>query len=72
MPHRPHSRLRSGKLQQSQSREDIEAAMEEGVMEILPRLEKRLPMIATLANVAPLLGLFGTVMGLISAFEGGR
>ncbi|HRH77503.1 MAG TPA: MotA/TolQ/ExbB proton channel family protein [Cellvibrionaceae bacterium] len=58
-----------GKLQQSQSREDIEAAMEEGVMEILPRLEKRLPMIATLANVAPLLGLFGTVMGLISAFE---
>lgn len=57
------------KFQQAQSREEIEYAMEEGVMEILPRLEKRLPFIATLANVAPLLGLLGTVMGLISAFE---
>ncbi len=57
------------KYQQTNQREELEYAMEEGVMEILPRLEKRLPFIATLANVAPLLGLLGTVMGLISAFE---
>ncbi len=57
------------KYQHTQNREEIEYAMEEGVMETLPRLEKRLPLIATLANVAPLLGLLGTVMGLISAFE---
>lgn len=57
------------KFQQTNQREELEYAMEEGVMEILPRLEKRLPFIATLANVAPLLGLLGTVMGLISAFE---
>jgi len=37
-------------------------------MEVLPRLEKRTPYLATLANVATLLGLLGTIIGLISAF----
>ncbi|WP_097461617.1 MotA/TolQ/ExbB proton channel family protein [Mangrovitalea sediminis] len=50
------------------SREDIEYAMEEGLMEVLPRLEKRTQYLATLANVATLLGLLGTIIGLISAF----
>ena len=49
-------------------RDDIESAMEEGVMEALPRLEKRTPYLATLANVATLLGLLGTIVGLIAAF----
>lgn len=49
-------------------REDIESAMEEGVMEALPRLEKRTQYLATLANVATLLGLLGTIIGLIAAF----
>ena len=49
-------------------RDDIESAMEEGVMEALPRLEKRTPYLATLANVATLLGLLGTIIGLIAAF----
>ena len=49
-------------------RDEIEAAMEEGVMEALPRLEKRTPYLATLANVATLLGLLGTIVGLIAAF----
>lgn len=48
--------------------DDIELAMEEGLMEILPRLEKRTPYLATFANIATLLGLLGTIMGLISAF----
>lgn len=52
----------------SQRRDDIESAMEEGVMEALPRLEKRTPYLATLANVATLLGLLGTIVGLIAAF----
>src|SRR5690606_25034403 len=42
--------------------------MEEGVMEAVPRLEKRTTYIATLANIATLLGLLGTIMGLINAF----
>ena len=49
-------------------REDIEIAMEESMMEIIPQLEKRTPYVALLANIATLLGLLGTIMGLIAAF----
>ena len=49
-------------------RDDIEKAMEESLMEVLPRLEKRTHYIATLANIATLLGLLGTIIGLINAF----
>ena len=49
-------------------RDDIEIGMEEGMMEIIPQLEKRTHYIALLANIATLLGLLGTVMGLIDAF----
>lgn len=49
-------------------REDIEIAMEESLMEIIPQLEKRTPYLALLSNVATLFGLLGTIMGLISAF----
>lgn len=52
----------------SKRRDDIESAMEEGVMEALPKLEKRTQYLATLANVATLLGLLGTIIGLIAAF----
>ena len=48
--------------------DDIELAMEEGLMEIIPRLEARTPYIGTFANIATLLGLLGTILGLISAF----
>ena len=56
------------RLQQTPRREEIEYAMEEGVMEAVPRLEKRTSYLATLANIATLLGLLGTIMGLIAAF----
>jgi biopolymer transport protein ExbB len=49
-------------------REDIEIAMEECMMEIIPHLERRTPYIALLSNIATLLGLLGTIMGLIAAF----
>ena len=48
--------------------EDVEMAMEEGLMEVLPRLETRTGYIAILANIATLLGLLGTILGLIAAF----
>lgn len=57
-----------GRLLNNSRREDIEYAMEEGLMEVLPRLEKRTQYLATLANIATLLGLLGTIIGLISAF----
>ncbi|PID42170.1 MAG: flagellar motor protein MotA [Proteobacteria bacterium] len=50
------------------TRDEIEYAMEEGLMETLPRLEKRTQYLATLANVSTLLGLLGTIIGLIAAF----
>lgn len=49
-------------------REDIEIAMEESLMEIIPQLEKRTPYLALLSNIATLFGLLGTIMGLITAF----
>ena len=49
-------------------REDIEIAMEESLMEIIPQLEKRTPYLALLSNIATLFGLLGTIMGLIAAF----
>jgi len=49
-------------------REDIEIAMEESMMEIIPQLEKRTPYVALFSNIATLLGLLGTIMGLIQAF----
>lgn len=56
------------RMAQSPRREDIELAMEEGVLEAMPRLERRTPYLATLANIATLLGLLGTIIGLIAAF----
>jgi biopolymer transport protein ExbB/TolQ len=38
-------------------------------MEIMPKLEKRTPYLAILANIATLLGLLGTIVGLIDAFS---
>lgn len=49
-------------------REDIEIAMEESMMEIIPQLEKRTSYVALASSIATLLGLLGTIMGLISAF----
>src|SRR5215469_3509725 len=49
-------------------RDDVEKAMQEGMMEIVPQLEKRTHYLATAANVATLLGLLFTVSGLTHAF----
>jgi len=56
------------RMQSASRREDIDAAMEEGMMEIVPRLEKRTHYIATFANVITLVGLLGTIIGLIKGF----
>ena len=52
----------------SKQRADIENSMTEGMLEIIPRLEQRVGYLALLANVSTLLGLLGTVLGLIAAF----
>src|SRR4029078_12739503 len=45
------------------------ALMRASVVEV-NKLEKRLPFLATTASVAPFVGLFGTVMGIMMAFQG--
>jgi biopolymer transport protein ExbB len=50
-------------------RDDVEKAMQESMMEILPQLERRTHYLGTFANLATLLGLLGTVSGLIHAFS---
>ena len=57
-----------GRLRTTRKREEIDAAMEEGMIEVVPRLEKRTHYLATFANVVTLLGLLGTIIGLIKAF----
>lgn len=52
----------------SKQRGDIENSMSEGMLETMPQLENRIGYLAVLANVATLLGLLGTIIGLISAF----
>lgn len=56
------------RMDSSRRRDDIESAMEEGMMEVLPDLEQRTHYLATFANIATLLGLLGTIIGLIEAF----
>ena len=56
------------RMQTARHREDIDNAMEEGMMEIVPRLEKRIHYIATFANTITLVGLLGTIIGLIKGF----
>jgi len=56
------------RLQSARRRDDIEKAMDESMLEIIPRMEKRTHYLSALANIGMLTGLLGTVIGLISAF----
>lgn len=51
------------------SRQEMESAMEESLLEVMPLLEKRTHYLATFANIATLLGLLGTIIGLIRGFS---
>ena len=56
------------RVKTAKRRDDIESAIEESMMEVIPRLEKRTHYLAMFANIATLLGLLGTIIGLIKAF----
>ncbi len=50
-------------------REAIQGAVDEALLEVLPQIEKRIDYLPTLANIANLLGLLGTILGLIKSFQ---
>lgn len=61
--------LRSAILRCNQSEERIRHAVEEATLAEVPRLERNLKALGTIAHVTPLLGLLGTVLGMIGAFQ---
>jgi biopolymer transport protein ExbB len=50
-------------------RERVREALEEAGLVEVPRLEEKLNLLATIAQLAPLLGLLGTVLGFIKTFS---
>ena len=56
------------RLATARRRDDVEKAMDESLLEIIPRLEKRTHYLSSLANIGLLTGLLGTIIGLIGAF----
>jgi biopolymer transport protein ExbB/TolQ len=62
--------LKSGLTRAKDSVGDIQNAIDESTLEVLPKLEARTLYLPVLANMATLLGLFGTITGLIMAFRG--
>ena len=61
--------MKAGLLKYGQPREDIEKTIETAALHEMARLEKRLIVLASVANVSPLLGFFGTVSGMIKSFD---
>ena len=51
-------------------RENLESKIEEKAIEVKYSLERNLNMLGTIATISPLLGLLGTVIGMITAFTG--
>lgn len=56
------------RISTARRRDDVEKAMEESLVEVVPQLERRTHYLSALANIGMLMGLFGTVLGLINAF----
>ena len=61
--------LKAGILKHDRPRAEVREAIEDAGVHEVPRLEKNLPVLSTISNVAPLLGLLGTVTGLVEAFQ---
>lgn len=57
------------RLAHARRRDDVEKAMDESMLEIIPRMEKRTHYLGAMANIGMLTGLLGTIIGLIQAFS---
>ncbi|MBE6404849.1 MAG: MotA/TolQ/ExbB proton channel family protein [Lentisphaerae bacterium] len=66
----PVAKLLNAAIQAYQNDDDIKPAIEDTARTELNRLESRLNILSTIANIAPLLGLLGTVIGMYDTFSG--
>lgn len=61
--------LKAGIMKHDRPRQEIRESIEDAGLHEVPRLEKNLGVLATIAHVAPLLGLLGTVTGMVRCFQ---
>lgn len=61
--------VKAGLTRANKSEADIAAAVEESMLEVGPAISKRVTMLSAIANIATLLGLLGTIFGMIDAFN---
>ncbi len=61
--------LKAGIMKHDRSRHEIREAIEDAGLHEVPKLEKNLSFLATIAHVSPLLGLLGTVTGMVNTFQ---
>jgi biopolymer transport protein ExbB len=60
--------VKAGLIHANKGADEIDAALSEKLSELKPKVEARIPVLWSLANIATLIGLVGTVWGLIGAF----
>lgn len=61
--------IKAGLTRANKGEVEIQNAIEEATLEVVPKVQKRTPALAVLANISTLIGLLGTIIGLIEAFE---
>jgi len=61
--------LKAGLTRANRGQREIARALEEAVLEVTPQIAKRIPSLWSLANIATLVGLIGTITGLIRTFR---
>jgi biopolymer transport protein ExbB len=61
--------IRDGINARKEDRETLESVLQESILRELPRLERGMSVVAVFGAVAPLLGLLGTVTGMIATFR---
>ncbi len=60
--------MKNGLKRANQTKDQVQDSLEATILEVVPKIERRLPTIALMANVSTLFGLLGTIQGLIASF----